>query len=152
MSFHTGQRVAYRAIPEAPPEHGVITEAYATPIASRVRYGDEILSKLTEHRDLDPDESAEEIVLVAARAALCAAAELTALLNDLTEETRLAPNGGVWGAVIDHRAHIASTTLALEAAIRETMPLVTWAEDGQAIVPGRLGAAYAPRKRAGGTP
>lgn len=140
MSFRNGQRVAYRPWSSATLEHGVITEAYATPVASRVRYGDQILSKLTEHRDLEPDDSAEEIVLAAGQAALSAAAELTALLTDLMAEQRPQPDPGVWAVALDCRASIAEATLALEAAIRETMPLVTWAETGRAIVWGRLAA------------
>jgi hypothetical protein len=133
-TFRNGQRVVYRPHVGAEPDHGVITEAYATARYHRVRYGADVLSKLTPHECLYDDDSAEEIVMRAALAGLGAAREVTALLDGLIGETRPAEDSVfVWDVAIAHRATIAAATLALDDAIRETMPLLTWAQTGEAV-------------------
>ena len=133
-AFRTGQRVAYRPHPGVEPERGVITEAYATVSASRVRYGTDVISKLTPNDSLSTDESAEEIVLAAALAGLGAARDVTAMLDGIIgDRALLAPRDWVTVVAADHRSHIAWATLRLEEAIRATMPLLTWAETGTAV-------------------
>jgi hypothetical protein len=132
-TFRNGQRVAYCPHPGVEPERGVITEAYATTSAHRVRYGDEVISKLTPHAYLVTDEGAEEIVMRAALAGLAAAKEVTALLNDLIGDGSYFRADRLRGAADAHRAHIARATLQLEESIRETMPLLTWVESGTAV-------------------
>lgn len=130
-TFRTGQRVIYRPHPAHMPEHGVVTEADATVSASRVRYGTDVLSKLTPNECLRPDESAEEIVMRAAIAGLQAAKEVTAMLDGLIGDRPVAVD--VVEVAVEHRAAIAAATLRLDDAIRETMPLLTWADTGTAV-------------------
>lgn len=129
-TFRNGQRVAYQPHPGVEPERGVIVEAYATTSAHRVRYGDEVISKLTPHAYLVSDEGAEEIVMRAALAGLAAAKEVTALLDRLIGDRPLSLTADV---AIEYRATIAAATLRLDDAIRETMPLLTWVETGTAV-------------------
>lgn len=135
-TFHDGQRVIYQPIGGSP-EPGVITHAYVSPTTSRVRFGDDLATWLTDHRDLAVEQVAEEIVLQAAQLALAAAHEVTQLLDDLMADVDT-PRGtpidkaGPWTSAVEHRAQIASITLRLDEAIRETLPLLTWAEGGTA--------------------
>ena len=132
--FRTDQRVTYRPHPGADPEHGTITEPYALPHAARVRYDDEVIAKLTPHDCLTPTASAEEVVLRAAQQALSATLELSALLESLAEAD---PSGrGPYLAAVSHRAHLAAVTLRLDEMIRQTLPLLTWAEGGTAVTVG----------------
>lgn len=135
--FHDGQRVLYQPIGGSP-EPGVITHAYVSPTTSRVRFGDDLATWLTDHRDLDVEQVAEGIVLQAAQNALAAAHEVTRMLDDLMAAVDTGPGtpidkNGPWLAGVNHRAQIAQLTLRLDEAIRETLPLLTWAEGGQAI-------------------
>jgi hypothetical protein len=133
-TFRTGQRVAYCPHPGVEPERGVITEAYATTSAHRVRYGDEVISKLTPHAYLVTDEGAEEIVIRAALAGLAAAREVAALLDGLIGDRAGWPEDDrLLRVATAHRGHVARATLDLDDAIRETMPLLTWAETGTAV-------------------
>lgn len=133
-TFRTGQRVAYQPYPEAAREVGVITEANTTPRHSRVRFGTDIISKLTSHTDLVSDESAEEIVIRAAIAGLAAAREVAALLDGLIgDRVEWPEDDRLLRVATTHRGHVARATLDLEDAIRETMPLLTWAETGTAV-------------------
>lgn len=135
--FRDGQRVVYRPHIGAEPDHGVITEAYATARYHRVRYGDEVISKLTPHECLEDDESAEEIVIRAAIAGLAAAREVAALLDGLIgDRVEWPEDDRLLRVATTHRGHVARATLDLDDAIRETLPLLSWVETGTAVVQG----------------